>query len=151
MDQKDINLLSIKLVESRNYIETKKNVDDEILYKYEEYKYKCHEILPPSISQNFEVRYESFTVNFSDKVGNYVQRKLDLMQEADEFYKDLSNAMQSLNLDEIVYFKYYLNGISEDSMCERLNTNKCSLKRIKMSAIIKIAMYFDIDVLATSK
>ena len=151
MDQKDINLLSIKLVESRNYIETKKNVDDEILYKYEEYKYKFHEILPPSISQNYEVRYESFTVNFSDKVGNYVQRKLDLMQEADEFYKDLSNAMQSLNLDEIVYFKYYLNGISEDSMCERLNTNKCSLKRIKMSAIIKIAMYFDIDVMATSK
>lgn len=149
MDQKDINLLSMKLVESRNYIETKKNVDEEILYKYEEYKYKCHEILPPKISQNFEVRYESFTVNFSDKVGNYVQKKLDLIQKADEFYNELAMAMKNLNLDEIVYFKYYLNGVSEDSMCERMNTNKCSLKRIKMSAIIKIAMYFDIDVIAT--
>ena len=107
MDQKDINLLSMKLVESRNYIETKKNVDEEILYKYEEYKYKCHEILPPKISQNFEVRYESFTVNFSDKVGNYVQKKLDLIQKADEFYNELAMAMKNLNLDEIVYFKYY--------------------------------------------
>ena len=71
------------------------------------------------------------------------------MQKADEFYNELAMAMKNLNLDEIVYFKYYLNGVSEDSMCERMNTNKCSLKRIKMSAIIKIAMYFDIDVIAT--
>ena len=89
MDQSEINLLSIKLVESRNYIETKKNVDEKILYRYEEYKYKCHEIIPPKISQNFEVRYESFTMNFSDKVGNYVQKKLDLMKEADDFYSEL--------------------------------------------------------------
>lgn len=151
MDQSEINLLSIKLVESRNYIETKKNVDEKILYRYEEYKYKCHEIIPPKISQNFEVRYESFTMNFSDKVGNYVQKKLDLMKEADDFYSELTDAMKNLNLEEMVYFKYYINGVSEDSMCERMNTNKCSLKRIKMSAIIKIAMYFDLDVMATSK
>ena len=67
MDQKDISLLSTKLIESRNYVETKNNVDSCILYKYEEYKYKCHQIIPPKISQNFEVRYESFTGNLDRK------------------------------------------------------------------------------------
>lgn len=151
MEQKDISLLSTKLIESRNYVETKNNVDSCILYKYEEYKYKCHQIIPPKISQNFEVRYESFTGNFTDKIGNYVQKKLDLLKEVDEFYNELTNAMLNLNIDELAYFKFYLNGISEDSMCERLNTSRNSLKKVKMSAIIKIAMYFDLDVMATSK
>jgi hypothetical protein len=150
MELDDKSLLSMKLVESRDYIKTKKKVDDEILYKYEEYIYKCHDICPPSVTQKFEVRYESFTKQFSDKIGDYVQRKLDLRKEADEFYSELTDAMNTLTKDELFYFKFYLRGVSEEKICERLNTNKCSLKRIKMSAIIKIAMYFDIDVLATN-
>lgn len=150
METNDKKLLSIRLVESRDYNQTKKNVDN-LLYKYEEFKYKCHEICPPRITQSFEVRYEKFTFGASDKIGNYVQKKLDFLQEADEFYDELKCAMDTLCNDELCYFKFYLDGVSEESMCERLSTNKCSLKRIKQSCIIKIAMYFDIDVLTTEK
>ena len=150
METNENKLLSIKLAETRDFNRTKKNVDN-LLYKYEEFKYKCHEICPPRITQSFEVRYEQFTLGVSDKVGSYVQRKLDFLKEADSFYNELKSAMNTLCNDELCYFKFYLDGISEENMCERLSTNRTSLRRIKQSCIIKIAMYFDIDVLATQE
>lgn len=58
-------LLSLRLVKSRDYYECKKNVD-ELMYKFEEYKYGNHEILPPKITQSFEIRYEGFTSHISN-------------------------------------------------------------------------------------
>lgn len=144
-------LLSIRLVKSRDYYECKKNVD-ELMYKLEELKFKCHNIQPPKITQSFEVHYECFTNHVSDKVGDWVANKIDTENEIDKFYYDLSKAMETLCREELIYFKNaYYNRIKEELICDLLNMSRDSLRRIKESCIIKIAMYFDIDVMATDK
>lgn len=144
-------LLSLRLVKSRDYYECKKNVD-ELMYKFEEYKYGNHEILPPKITQSFEIRYESFTSHISNPTETYIQRKLDLEKEINDFYEELANAMKTLCREELIYFKNtYYNRITEESICDILNMSRDSLRRIKESCIVKIAMYYKIDVLATNK
>jgi hypothetical protein len=65
---------------------------------------------------------------------------------------DLSKAMETLCREELIYFKNaYYNRIKEELICDLLNMSRDSLRRIKESCIIKIAMYFDIDVMATDK
>ena len=144
-------LLSLRLVKSRNYVETKRNVD-EIMYKFEEYRFKYHNILPPTITKNYEVRYESNSDMVGDKVGNFVQRKVDLEIEIKEFYDKLAESLKMLNSKELLYFKQsYLNKLTEEAIAELLNISRESLKRIKESCIIKIAMFYNIDVMATPK
>ena len=144
-------LLSLRLVKSRNYVETKRNVD-EIMYKFEEYRFKYHNILPPMITTNYEVRYESNSDMVGDKVGNFVQRKVDLEIEIKEFYDKLAESLKMLNSKELLYFKQsYLNKLTEEAIAELLNISRESLKRIKESCIIKIAMFYNIDVMATPK
>lgn len=138
--------ISTRLAKSRNYLATKNNVD-ELMYQYEEYLYKYHEIAPPRVTQNYEVKYEKFLNNATDKVGNYVAKKLDLLKEVDSFYQDLSLAMKNLCKEELIYFSScYFNRLPETIICEKLNIGEGSLRRIKESCIIKIAMYFDKDV-----
>ena len=150
MDDKQ-GLLSMRLVKSRNYVACRKNVD-EIMYKFEEYRFKCHYIEPPRITPSYEIRMESFSNNYSDKVGNYVAKKIDLEDEVTKFYEELSKALQTLCREELIYFKNtYYNRLKEESICDLLNMSRDSLRRIKESCIIKIAMYYDIDVMATEK
>ena len=144
-------LLSIRLVKSRDYYECKKNVD-ELMYKFEELKFKCHSIEPPKITQSFEVHYECFTNHVSDRIGDWVANKIDNENEVDQFYYELSKAMDTLCREELIYFKNaYYNRIKEELICDLLNMSRDSLRRIKESCIIKIAMYFNIDVMATEK
>lgn len=113
MNEDKQGLLSIRLVKSRNYYECKKNVD-ELMYKFEQIRFKCHYIESPKITPSYEIRYESNSGNVSDKIGNYVQRKLDMESEADEFYIDLSNALRTLCREALIYFKNaYYNRIKE--------------------------------------
>lgn len=150
MNEDKQGLLSIRLVKSRNYYECKKNVD-ELMYKFEEIRFKCHHIEPPKITPSYEIRYESNSGNVSDKIGNYVQRKLDMESEADDFYIELSNALRTLCREELIYFKNaYYNRIKEELICDLLNMSRDSLRRVKESCIIKVAMYFDVDVMATN-
>lgn len=149
MNEDKQGLLSVRLVKSRNYYECKKNVD-ELMYKFEEIRFKCHQIEPPRITPSYEIRYEKSSGSVSDKVGNYIQRKLDLEDEANELYEALSHALKTLCREELIYFKNaYYNRIKEELICDLLNMSRDSLRRIKESCIVKIAMYFDIDVMAT--
>lgn len=142
-------LLSMKKIASRDYVKTKRMVDEKIKDKYEEYIYACHEIMPPKITQSLEVSYEQFIPKNTDKVGNYVARKLDLLAEANDFYYELVDAMKLLTNEELVYFTNYLNNKTEEYICEKIHNSPSGLKRIKHSAIIKIGMYFNIDIKTT--
>ena len=71
--------------------------------------------------------------------------------EADKFYIELSNALRTLCREELIYFKNaYYNRIKEELICDLLNMSRDSLRRVKESCIIKVAMYFDVDVMATN-
>ena len=142
----DVGLLSIRLVKSRNYSECKKNVD-ELMYKFEECRFRYHHINPPKITQNYEIRLEGFIPIVSDPVGNYVEKKIDSEKEVEKFYNDLAGAFRTLSISELVYIKNaYYNRLKEELICDLLNMSRDSLRRIKESAIIKIAMYFGVDV-----
>lgn len=150
VDHGENKLLSNKVVVSRDYGLCKKAVDEKMLL-LEEYMYKYNEIQPPRITPSYEIKYEMFTNNTSDKVGNYVAKRVDLLMKVDEFYKSLTEILKKLSKEELVYFNStYLYGLSEPVICEKLHIAISTLRRIKESCIIKIAMHFDIDVKVAS-
>lgn len=75
----------------------------------------------------------------------YDKRKIFIA--CSHFYKRLQKACKYLTNQELVYLEHYLNGYSEETICEILNySSRSSLKRIKESAIIKIAFYFNLHI-----
>ena len=92
-----------------------------------------------------------FTNRITDKVGSFVAKRLDLLREVDKLYISLCEILKKCTREELVYFNgVYVNHVSEDVICEKLNISTSSLKRIKKSCVIKIAMHFDIDVMVAS-
>ena len=92
-----------------------------------------------------------FTNGIVDKVGNFVAKRLTLLDEVDKLYVSLCEILKKCTKEELVYFNgVYINHLSEDIVCEKLHISTSSLKRIKKSCVIKIAMHFDIDVMATN-
>ena len=79
-------ILKNSFIELFDFAKTKKNIDS-FMEQIEEWKYTFLHLSPPSITQNYEIRYEQFTSNITDKVGKYVQRKVDLEQEVDYYYQ----------------------------------------------------------------
>ena len=143
-------LLSNKIIKSRDYVLCKKNVDEKMAV-FEEYNYKYNEIKPPKITSNYEIKYEMFTNRITDKVGSFVAKRLDLLREVDKLYISLCEILKKCTKEELVYFNgVYVNHVAEDVICEKLNISTSSLKRIKKSCVIKIAMHFDIDVMVAS-
>ena len=143
--EEENKLLSSKTIESKNFIKCKKAVDKKMLL-LEEYMYKYNEIKPPKITQSYEIRYEMFTGNASDKIGKYVEKKLDLLMEVDRFYRELVEILNKMTKQELVYFNsVYYYGLSELIICDNMHISISLLRRIKASCIIKIAMHFNID------
>ena len=139
-------LLSNDVVILYNYAETKKNVD-EFMKKLERDSYKYHEIIPPKMTPNYEIVYNSSTRTHTDKVGKYVEEKLDKLDELNEKYTLLANVMKRFTKEEKIYFiGSYFNKYSEVILCEKLNIGNSSLKRNKKSSIIKVALCFNKEV-----
>ena len=148
----DVNgLLSVKLVQTRDYYKTRKNVD-KLMLQLEEYRYKVHSIQPPRITSSYEIRYEgkSSNSNSTSKVESFVLKTIELEDKANELYERITKSLKTLSHDELLYFKCtYYSKMIEETICDYLNISRDSLRRIKESCIIKIGMQFDIDVLAT--
>ena len=136
-------ILKISFIELFDFAKTKKNIDS-FMDQIEEWKYTFLHLSPPSITQNYEIRYEKFTQNITDKVGKYVQRKVDLEKEVDYYYQLLSQALHRLNLKELDYFNMsYYNRLSDELIADRLNIGETMMAHVKRSCIIKIALGLD--------
>lgn len=143
--------LSAKFIKKFLYAKTKEKVD-ELLLKIEEYLYAYNEILPPKITPSYEIKYEMFTLNSSDPVGNYVAKKLDKLKEVDSFYNKLTEIMKKLTRDELIYFTdTYFRFIPENIIEQKLHKSSGGLRYIKHSCIIKVALHFGIAVGITDK
>lgn len=142
--QDELNpILKNSFIELFDFAKTKKNVDS-FMDQIEEWKYAVLHLTPPSITPSYEIRYEKFTQNITDKVGKFVQRKVDLEQEVDYYYQLLSEALHRLNLKELDYFNMsYYNRLSDELIADRLNIGETMIAHVKRSCIIKIALGLD--------
>ena len=86
-------LLSNEVIILYNYAETKKNVD-EFMKKLERDSYKYYELTPPKMTPNYDIIYTSISNVKTDKVGKYVEQKIDKLNELNEKYKLLSEVMK---------------------------------------------------------
>lgn len=134
-------------VENFNYSETKRNVE-QLFSKYRSFKTK-EEII--------EKRYKSalsldnlgiYGSTTSDPVGNKVEQ-----MEKYTNYTDLIDNVYRINKSDlskdeiIIYKKYLLSRVRDDDLLDYLNINSNSaLFNRKRSCIIKVAMWFDLEV-----
>ena len=140
------NILGKGLVEKRNYEASRKNVDSVVRDAYEEYLYIAAGVIPPWQDNKGNIIFDDKNFRPSNPVANKAIKKVDF--EASEFYVKLTEVFQKFTLEEYVFFNGYLNYESETLICEKLHySDRSALKRYKKSAILKVAMYFNIDVL----
>lgn len=134
-------------VDNFNYSETKRNVE-QLFSKYRSFKAK-EEII--------EKRYKSalsldnlgiYGSTTSDPVGNKVEQ-----MEKYTSYTDLIDNIYKINKSDlskdeiIIYKKYLLSRVRDDNLLDYLNINSNSaLFNRKRSCIIKVAMWFDLEV-----
>ena len=83
--------------------------------------------------------------------NQFLKKEYEWLREVDKLYISLCEILKKCTKEELVYFNgVYVNHVAEDIICEKLNISTSSLKRIKKSCVIKIAMHFDIDVMIAS-
>lgn len=141
------NIIGTVELENFNYSETKRNVE-QLFSKYRSFKVK-EEII--------EKRYKSalsldnlgiFSSTTSDPVGNKVEqleKYTSFTDLIDEVYRLNRN---DLSKDEMIIYKKYLTSrVRDDDLLDYLNINSNSgLSNRKRSCIIKVAMWFDLEV-----
>lgn len=134
-------------VENFNYSETKRNVE-QLFSKYRSFKTK-EEII--------EKRYKSalsldnlgiYGSTTSDPVGNKVEQMEKYTNYTDLIDNEYRINKSDLSKDEIIiYKKYLLSRVRDDDLLDYLNINSNSaLFNRKRSCIIKVAMWFDLEV-----
>lgn len=102
-------------------------------------------IMPPTITSNYEIKYECFVPRKVDKVEGYVSKKVDKEEEIKRLYSDISLALSGLSKNEFTYFLdclYYKR--SENSYIEKVQTTRFLFGPIKDSCIIKLAKSLDV-------
>ena len=120
--------------------ESKKSVD-ELMRNIEEWKYSYINLIPPKITSNYEIRYEKLNFTPTDKVGDFVEKKVDMEIMIDKIYQSLKKILENLNNQELDFFDmFYYNRMSEAIIGERLRVGHTQLLHIKQSCIIKIAL-----------
>lgn len=123
-----------------NYEESKKSVD-ELMRNIEEWKYSYINLIPPKITSNYEIRYEKLNFTPTDRVGDFVEKKVDMEIMIDKIYQSLKKILENLNNQELDFFDmFYYNRMSEAIIGERLRVGHTQLLHIKQSCIIKIAL-----------
>lgn len=141
------SFIEVDGIENFNYSETKRNVE-QLFSKYRSFKVK-EEII--------EKRYKSalsldnlgiFSSTTSDPVGNKVEqleKYTSFTDLIDEVYRLNRN---DLSKDEMIIYKKYLTSrVRDDDLLDYLNINSNSgLSNRKRSCIIKVAMWFDLEV-----
>ena len=107
----------------------------------EEWKYSYINLIPPKITSNYEIRYEKLNFTTTDKVGDFVEKKVDMEIMIDKIYQSLKKILENLNNQELDFFDmFYYNRMSEAIIGERLRVGHTQLLHIKQSCIIKIAL-----------
>ena len=145
-DVVEYGLLDKKFLARFDLEQVEKNVDD-IMSNFFKAQYKYLGIDPPRMTTNYEISYGMVTNISSDKIGKYIENKLDSEKDIQHFYSVMVNAIQRMNMYERVYYtEFLLNGKSERYTAERIGVSRNGLIPIRNSCIVKIALAFGREV-----
>ncbi len=140
-------LLDKKFLSNFDLEKTEENVM-QIMSNFFKAQYKFMKVLPPRMTSNYEVKFESHSsLRASDCLGNYVETKLDSEQEIMKFYHVMADTIMRMNIAEKVYYtEFLLNSRSERFTAERIGVSRNGIIPIKNSCIVKIALAFGKEV-----
>ena len=141
------SFIEVDGIENFNYSETKRNVE-QLFSKYRSFKVK-EEIIEKRYKYTLSLdNIGIFSSTTSDPVGNKVEqleKYTSFTDLIDEVYRLNRN---DLSKDEMIIYKKYLTSrVRDDDLLDYLNINSNSgLSNRKRSCIIKVAMWFDLEV-----
>lgn len=136
-------LLAKEYMEIFDYIKSKDNVDA-LMEDIEKWKYEYINLVPPKITSTYEIRYEKLNFTPTDKVGDYVEKKIDMEIKIDRIYQKLKLILQNLNFEELEFFDmHYYNKMSDNLVNDKLNVSHARIELIKRSCILKVALGFE--------
>ena len=117
------------------YLEVKSKIEEFILDQF-----NFPQIPKPQITTSYEIRYEYFVTNATDKVGNYIEKKVDKEREIVKLYQEISRSLTLLSRGEFTYFLecLYFNK-KESVVIDKLETTRYYFNPIKYSCIVKLA------------
>lgn len=142
----EYGLLDKRFLAKFDLEQIEKNVDD-IMSNFFKAQYKYLGIDPPRMTTNYEISYSMITNISSDRIGKYIENKLDTEKDIQNFYSVMANAIQRMNMYERVYYtEFLLNGKSERYTAERIGVSRNGLIPIRNSCIVKIALAFGREV-----
>ena len=94
-------------------------------------------IKKPTITCNYEVRYECFVPRKVDKVGDYVTKKITQEEQIRELYSEITSSLKFLSKLEFKYFLICL--YYKESQAEFMGATRTSFYQIKDSCVVKMA------------
>jgi len=141
---KYIQLLSEKTVKYYYYSNLKKD----LMIEFNKFKDSKHII---ALSNDFSLKSSMGNLNYSntspsknDKVGNFIQKKIDLNIWSRDIYGILVNLSKELTFNEALYLvATFFEDKTEENICELLGICIKSLYKIKRSCLVKIKLEFD--------
>ena len=144
MVKKSIELLSECTLENFDYNMTKHNVE-KLFAKYRSLKEK-EELIRKRYKASLSLGI--FSNGISDPVGNKVEQLEKYRQFIDTIDQVFKLNSSELTKDElIIYQKSFIRKSTDEELLEYLNLNsRSSLTPRKKSCIVKVALWFDLEV-----
>lgn len=140
---KYLQLLSEKAVNYYYYTDLKKELVS-IFKRFKDSKY----IIPFSDDYSLKSNASSLEIrnpnSKNDKVGDYVENKIDLSIWSKDFYNILIHLSKELTFQETMYLiATFFDNMTEDEVCDKLEVCRKTLYKIKKSCLVKIKLEFD--------
>lgn len=138
---KYIQLLSENTIEDYYYSNLRKDLEV-IFNKFKDSKYLIHYQNDYNLKSNpFEVNRNTNRIN--DKVGNYIEKKLDLSIWSKDLYNILINLSEELTIKETIYLtSTFFDNKTEEEIEELMDISRKMLYKIKKSCLVKLRLEF---------
>ena len=138
---KYIQLLSENTIDDYYYSNLRKDLEV-IFNKFKDSKYLILYQNDYNLKSNpFEVNRNTNRIN--DKVGNYIEKKLDLSIWSKDLYNILINLSEELTIKETIYLtSTFFDNKTEEEIEELMDISRKMLYKIKKSCLVKLRLEF---------
>ncbi|MBO5476026.1 MAG: hypothetical protein J5982_05980 [Bacilli bacterium] len=138
---KYIQLLSENTIDDYYYSNLRKDLEV-IFNKFKDSKYLIHYQNDYNLKSNpFEINRNTNRIN--DKVGNYIEKKLDLSIWSKDLYNILINLSEELTIKETIYLtSTFFDNKTEEEIEELMDISRKMLYKIKKSCLVKLRLEF---------
>ena len=139
--------LSETIMEKYDLKKTKINVD-KFMAPLCEKIYEFRNLTPPSISSHIKEVCVQESKSNSSTTERYVIKKLETEKEVKLYFANIQSIIDMLNDIEKLCFKAeYLSELTIENLVNKTKLSERTIKRIKKSVVIKIALALDLTVM----